>query len=224
MKVEKIINAPVSSNSYLLTEGTGAIIIDPGTIGSKELIDTICSRNLLLEYIFLTHEHFDHCAGTNALRSFSSAPLWCSNECSNLIQDERSNYSAYWLEGEAFQIQAADHCVKHKEELMWHGHTIYFYITHGHSNGSITIRIDNVALFTGDNYVPDIRTYTNLKGGNKDNLRHTLAFYSFFSRYEQMKVYPGHLHSLSIKQAHFYQSLRGCSEKQIQEEVRTIEI
>ena len=224
MKVEKIVNAPMPSNSYLLTDGTGAIVIDPGTIGSARIIEAIRSRGLTLDYIFLTHEHFDHCAGANALLDSSSAQLWCSSECSILIQDERRNYSAFWLEGQSFRVKAADHCVSHREQLQWQGHTIYFYLTPGHSKGCITIRIDDDALFTGDNYVPDIRTYTNLKGGSKEELRHTLALYSLFSRYEQMRVYPGHLQSLPISRVSFCQSLRGYSEQQMHEEAKAIEI
>lgn len=205
------------SNCYLVTDGTGAIVIDPGTIGSDKLIARLKSAGITVDYIFLTHEHFDHCAGVNALRSATSASLWCSEACSRLIGDSRANYSAYWLEGEPFQVAAANHCVAHQEELQWHGHTIYFYITPGHSQGCLTIRIDDVALFTGDNYVPDIRTYTNLKGGSKDDLRQTLAFYSLFARFDGLMVYPGHLKTLPISHAHFYQSLRGYTEKQMAE-------
>jgi glyoxylase-like metal-dependent hydrolase (beta-lactamase superfamily II) len=186
-------------------------------MGSEQLLAYLSAHQLTVEYIFLTHEHFDHCAGLNALRAATHAPLWCSASCSTLIQQSRGNYSAYCLEGEPFEVAAANHLLASVETLEWHLHTIKFYATPGHSQACISICIDKTALFTGDNYVPGIRTYTNLSGGNKEDLRITLAFYSLFAQYPDMTVYPGHLEPVPIAHARFAQSLRGYSEKQMQE-------
>lgn len=224
MKIERLINAPVSSNCYIISDGSGAIVIDAGTADSRELLNYIQSRDLNINFILLTHEHFDHCAGVNAIRKQTNAPVYCSEKCNELIQHSRGNYSAYWTEGKPFEVAPADKIIEDGEELNWRGHSIYFYLTLGHSLGSTTIRIDNEALFTGDNYVPNIRTYTNLSGGSKEDLRKTLAFYSLFIKYPSMIVYPGHLKPLTISHAHFFESLRGYSEQQMEKVAEQLKI
>lgn len=215
MRIERFINAPVSSNCYLIVEEGHAIIVDPGTAGSEMLIRRLDELQLCTDYIILTHEHFDHCAGVNSLRKISRAPLWCSDECNTLIQSSRGNYSAYWMEGEPFRIEQAERILSDRDNIEWLGHQLTFYYTPGHSEGSIAITIDKTCLFTGDNYIPHIRTYTNLKGGSKEKLKYTLALFHSLSDNDDMTVYPGHFDTQPIREAQFNQGLRGFSLQQL---------
>lgn len=219
MDIQKIVNSPVSSNCYLISENVHAVVIDPGTVDCAELLENILAQGLIVDYIILTHEHFDHCAGCNILRKQTTAMLVCSRLCNDSIQDSRGNYSAYWAEGLPFVVEAADHVVTDGEEMDWGGHRICFYLAPGHSQGSLTISIDDVALFTGDNYIPNIRTYTNLNGGSKDELRHTLVRLFSFASNNRMMVYPGHLEPLPIFKARFNEAVRGFSSFQMQQDL-----
>ena len=73
MKVITFKNQPIDSNCYVIYEEyhKSCIIIDPGTYGSKEVIKFIDSKNLIAEYVILTHEHFDHIWGVNALVEYA---------------------------------------------------------------------------------------------------------------------------------------------------------
>lgn len=215
MEIERFINSPVSSNCYILEEKGHAVVIDPGTYGSKEILTTIDERHLLVDDIILTHEHFDHCAGTESLRRCTKAPLLCTSICNELIQDARKNYSAYWTEGEPFSIHPADRTVGDGDILQWQGHTFYFYHTPGHSLACLTIRVDETALFTGDNFIPQMRTYTNLNGGSKDDLRRTLVRLHSLKQFTHLIVYPGHNDSIPIGDAHFNEAFRGFSAQQL---------
>lgn len=222
MHIERFINSPVSSNCYIITENKHSIIIDPGTYESKELIDKIKSLSLEIDYIILTHEHFDHCAGVNNLRLlYNNLQLSCSSKCNNAIQNSRTNYSAYWTEGKPFDIKPADTIIKNLDLWNWQGNEIRFYETPGHSIGSISFCINHQALFTGDCYIPNMRTYTNLNGGSKELLRQTLIhFYQLTRDNNKIIVYPGHLNVLPIEKVHFNEALRGFSQKQIEQEAK----
>lgn len=222
MEIKILINKPVSSNCYLITENEHVIVIDPGTNDCIDLLTDIDSAQLTVDYILLTHEHFDHCAGVNKLRNKTNAPLCCTAQCNALIQHTRGNYSAYWTEGKPFVVEAAEKIISDGDTLCWQGHEIYFYTAPGHSSGSMAVRIDKTALFTGDNYIPNIRTYTNLNGGSKKILIRTLARFYLFNKYESIVVYPGHLKPLPINKAHFNESVRGYSLFQMQQEAERL--
>lgn len=211
MEIKRIVNKPVSSNCFLIIEDNNVIVVDPGTTNCEELMQNINSRQLKIEYIILTHEHFDHCAGCNILRALTKAPLLCSTTCSKLIQSSRKNYSEYWAKEKPFTIKEADYKLKNKEKMDWHGHEVIFYEALGHSKGSIAIQIDKVALFTGDNFIPNIRTYTNLGGASKTDLIHTLVMFQNLATNKDMIVYPGHLEPLRITEARFHQAVSGIS-------------
>jgi hydroxyacylglutathione hydrolase len=222
MNIKRYINSPITSNCYLITDNGHAIVLDPGTDGSKMLIRDISDDGLILDFIILTHEHFDHCVGTNSLRKALKAPLLCSSICNELIQDSRGNYSAYWMEGDPFIIKAADRIISDKETLLWEDHKLNFFSASGHSNGSMAIVIDDTALFTGDDFVPGIRTYTNLNGGSKEKLRTTLARFDEYKQNKEMIVYPGHLDSIPISIVHFNEALRGYSYQQMLQEKKNL--
>jgi hydroxyacylglutathione hydrolase len=220
MEIQRIVNEPMPSNCYVVVEQNHTIVIDPGTIGSRELIKSIHNQNLIVDYIILTHEHFDHCAGCNALRNSTKAQLICSELCNECVQDDRRNYSAYWAEGKPFKIGPAEKRVKDQEEMEWQGHCFHFYMAPGHTSASIAVQIDEEALFTGDDFIPHVRTYTNLKTGSKEELISTLALFSSFYKFEKMKIYPGHYEPMLIRDVHFNQAIRGLSQTQLSSIIR----
>ena len=75
MQVLTIKNQPIDSNCYLIYEEDckSCIVIDPGTNGSKEVIKLIHSKKLITDFVILTHEHFDHIWGVNALVEFADS-------------------------------------------------------------------------------------------------------------------------------------------------------
>jgi hydroxyacylglutathione hydrolase len=218
MEIRRLINAPLTSNNYLITDSSHALVIDPGTAGSAELLKMIKSEGLQVDYIVLTHEHFDHCAGVNALREATHALLACSATCDTLIRRSRGNYSAYWMEGEPFVVEAADILVANGDTMEWRGHKVHILAAPGHSKGSIAIIIDEMAFFTGDDFIPNMRTYTNLNGGSKSDLRRTLARFHTYTRFAGMTVYPGHGEAIAITKAAFNEGLRGYSTQQMMQE------
>ena len=62
-----LVDPLTESNCYIFTSGSSALLIDPN---NADLINTYAAEHHLVpEYVLLTHEHCDHIAGLNDLRS-----------------------------------------------------------------------------------------------------------------------------------------------------------
>lgn len=69
---------------YLIIEGTRAIVIDPYD-------DTSVAAGLTIDYILLTHEHYDHISGVKAWKARTNATVICSKACSTRISNPKGN-------------------------------------------------------------------------------------------------------------------------------------
>ena len=113
--------------------------------------------------VLLTHEHFDHISGLNRIRDLcaSSCRVIAGATCSERIQDEKGNLSAYAdvlaeLGGKQipehwspFACKAADITFENQYAFHWMGHAMEMFSTPGHSAGSCCIVVDDL-LFVGD--------------------------------------------------------------------------
>ncbi len=206
IKVDLIINKPIDSNCYLihLGDNSNCIIIDPGTEDCEDLISIIDKRNLKPEYIFLTHEHFDHIWGVNTLKQKYSIKVVCSQECAERIIDKKRNLSLFYNQ-KGFYLNVAD--IFFHERLfymIWQGINIEFIKTKGHSEGSICIKIEN-NLFSGDSMIKGEKTVLKLPESNKEKLIRSLNYLK--SNYLDTKIYPGHGSSFYFKNYNINESL-----------------
>lgn len=70
MTIKRFINEPVTSNCYVLFDkkkGSDCIVVDPGSKDISPLLSFVEGNHLTAKYIILTHEHFDHCTGADAI-------------------------------------------------------------------------------------------------------------------------------------------------------------
>tara|TARA_R110002073_G_scaffold322276_2_gene498832 strand:+ start:13144 stop:13770 length:627 start_codon:yes stop_codon:yes gene_type:complete len=170
--VEKILNSPIESNSFLIytNENKSCVIVDPGTENCKSLFEFIKKKQLEPEYIFLTHEHFDHIWGVNKLKNtYNDVKIIASRECSLNIVNKKKNLSVFYNQV-GFDCYPADILIEDIGlKLFWNDSYFKFFKTKGHSEGSICFSISNY-LFTGDTLIKDEKTVTKLPGGSKDEL------------------------------------------------------
>lgn len=182
-----------SSCAYVvLARGTQeALVIDPGNPVAAGILNLLGSLNVQrVPYIILTHEHFDHIAGVDALRQEFGSRLVCSQQCADAIGDPKANMSFY-KDGGGLTCGPADWiCERDGWALEWSAGTMRLTATPGHSPGGVCVSIDG-HLFTGDTLMGNRRTPVHLPGGNAPELRQSLErIVNEFG--PETIVHPGH--------------------------------
>jgi glyoxylase-like metal-dependent hydrolase (beta-lactamase superfamily II) len=203
IKVLSFVNTPVPSNTYLLIDEDGhCIVIDPGTKEQSDVRNYIQLHRLTLDYIILTHEHFDHCWGVNFLLETSSAKVVATQLCAEWVETPMNYFNQlYYNSDEMYQIEKVDITVEELGgKLMWRNTSVSFVKTPGHTNKCMCIEIEG-CLFTGDTLLYGTKPYIKKRyGGSKLELKNSIE--SLFSAYSgETKVFPGHGSPLILKEA-----------------------
>lgn len=194
LTLKQIENIPISSNCFVLYDkavGNNCIVIDPGSEDNSSLYQYLEQEDLLPKYIFLTHEHFDHCWGVDDIREvYSDVKLVCSQICSEAIQDKKKNYSVFHQQP-GFDLKPADIVLEDVNwKVNWNGYNIRFEPAQGHSAAGIIFFIDKY-VFTGDTLIKNIKTVTKLKTASKEKLKDSLLMFEN-EKGKNLIVCPGH--------------------------------
>jgi hydroxyacylglutathione hydrolase len=193
MNVKTVKNSPIDSNCYIVyqKENSRCLIIDPGTPDMEEVINFLIVQNLTPEYIILTHEHFDHIWGVTALLEYSDPIIIANKYCIESIKDPKKNLSLFYDQKGFFISKEVKSIELIGETLIWEKFVIKFISTPGHSDGSISILI-NENLFSGDLMINGLKTITKLPSGNKKKLLNSLKMVKCQFSSIKTLVYPGH--------------------------------
>lgn len=203
----------LSSNSYLLSIGNHAVVIDP--CRNEEFFAAL--KGLKVDSCILTHEHYDHINGANELKAQYHCPVICSCICGERIQNPKLNAARYYPAFVQMQTRLpatrpelidigysckTDAVFEYERVILWRGYQLFLKETPGHSPGSICIVINQRILFTGDTLMKGQMPYTRFPGGSlQDFKRNTIPFLSCFSG--ETIVYPGHGEPFLLKDAVF---------------------
>lgn len=196
MKIERFINSPVPSNTYILTDEPSkeCVIVDPGTKGSQKVIKYIGDNCFNPKYILLTHGDFDHVWGVNSLKEiFPAIQIVASKEAARLMAIPQSYFSAlYFGKPEPYSIEKVD-CIidENGNQLVWRDNSIRFIQTPGHTTCSNLILFNDL-LFSGDTILKDTKPFIQKRhGGNKEVFKKSVRWI-LDSFQDDVIVYPGH--------------------------------
>jgi hydroxyacylglutathione hydrolase len=162
-----------TSNTYLCKweNSNRAILFDIGEY--HELKEYIIQKGISIEFLFLTHGHYDHIYYINLLlNDFPNCKVFGSDFTIESLKNPKLNLSFYHLNPIVFKgsnLQIVQDGMKHFVEES----SILCYYTPGHNKGSMVYSLDNF-LFTGDSLIPGIPVVTKLKGGDKSQNRNSL--------------------------------------------------
>lgn len=180
MNIKKIVSAEMDQNCYLIEKDGKGILIDPGIDGEK--IKKAC-ENVEVNYILLTHCHFDHLYSLNNLRNgkivagtkecahnmISLNTSLCTPECLPKAScDKILNEGVYNFDG--IEVK----CIK----------------TPGHTDGCACFLIDGV-LFSGDTLFSGSIGRTDFPTGSFSVLENSLKN-KIYTLPDETEVYPGH--------------------------------
>ncbi|WP_237036205.1 MBL fold metallo-hydrolase [Mediannikoviicoccus vaginalis] len=191
MEVLKIETRRLVENIYIIIEGDGAIIIDPG-YEFDSLVDLIENRDLKLEKILLTHGHGDHIGSCEQLRAKYNTPVYAHEKERELLLDPNLNLSAAMYGDISLE---ADFYVNEDSEVYFNDHKIEFIYTPGHTIGSQCIKIGQ-NLFTGDTLFRNSIGRTDLPTSNPEDMKNSLEKIKLLD--DELIVYPGHNSSSTI--------------------------
>ena len=166
MKVKWMQVGPIGTNCYILEDETTnkAAVIDPGDEAGR-IAQTLQEDGVQVEYILLTHGHYDHTTGVPQLKQqFPAAQVY--------IHQADANGAGSQLFPLAGQVKDL-HYYGEGDTLTLGSLTIRVLETPGHSPGSVTLQVEDV-LFTGDTLFCGSMGRTDLRGGSYEEIMASL--------------------------------------------------
>jgi len=191
MDVVRIPCGPIMTNSYLIsTDGNTCFILDPAE--GTTLLQHMQSVHWQPTAILLTHGHWDHITGIQMiLEQYPSLPVFVHREDQTFLFDATLNgsvnfYAPYHLD-RSVALQSWD------EFPALAGESWRVIETPGHTNGSITLQIQN-HLFTGDFLFQETVGRTDFQFGSAKTMHTTLKKFmaSYKDSNENYIIHPGH--------------------------------
>ena len=178
----------LGTNCYIVSDDSGrAAIIDPGG-DAQRILDAVQVNNLTVDYILLTHAHFDHIMAVEELSEAMGAQILVGAGDAPMLYDAQLNLSAMVFPSQAVEVTA--HRLLFDRETIHIGNTeLTVMETPGHTRGSVCYVGDGV-LFSGDTLFAGSIGRTDLPGGDMSVLRRSLA--RLASLDGDLTVYPGH--------------------------------
>ena len=175
------------SNSYLIVNETHAALIDAG-VDVDRVRASLVKMGATLDYVLLTHGHFDHTIFVDKLRKAMPSPLVVHVADAEMLVDAEKS-AQYHFFGTKSVHDPADKTVKHGDALPLGNTVITVHHTPGHSQGSVCYRVED-ALFSGDTLFASGYGRCDLYGGDMSALAHSLG--SLRALDQKLTIYPGH--------------------------------
>ena len=185
----KIFNVtPLATNcTYLVDKATGCnAVTDPGD-RSESLIEQIKADGGKLDYVIITHGHYDHIGFAKQLADMFSAKIVTGRATEEFFSDSNLNHSAFHdITIEPFK---ADILLDDGDTFMLGETKVKYITTPGHTRGCGCYIIDNL-LISGDTLFCESYGRTDLPTGSNSDM------YNSFKKLKQLEgdytVIPGH--------------------------------
>ena len=188
MKIQNLYPGSWGSNCYLLECGTHAAIVDPSA-DANTITTLLAQKGLTLDFILLTHGHFDHIVSIDSLRELTGAPVLIHEADLSMPEDAHKNafYTFFRMER---AYKRPDRALQDKEILHLGDESIRVIHTPGHTAGCVSFLCNDEFLITGDTLFADSYGRYDLYGGNASALFQSLR--SLRDLPQNLTIYPGH--------------------------------
>ena len=205
MKTVKLQNYHTSENTYIVYDEStmNGFITDPA-YGVDKTIEYLNENNIKLNYVFITHCHYDHIEDMEELREKLSLKLVCGDKADINIKDPYINLSLSAL-GYNIIAKKADIILKDCESIDIDNMTVKCIYTPGHTNCSVCYLFGK-EMFCGDTLFLRNCGRWDLPTGNEEDLRKSVKE-KIYTLDENIILHPGHGEDTSIgyeKKFNFY--------------------
>ena len=189
IQVKQVQNRFFAVANYLIIDDAANYcwLVDVGNIS---LIKD-AAEGRAIKGVFLTHSHHDHMFGINDLmEAYPDCNIYLSEAGVAVLASDKLNFSKYVGPVVSYQGSNLVTFKEIKEFVLFPDITIKAIPTPGHSEDSVTYKLDNY-LFTGDSYIPGVPVVTKLRGGNRELAKQSTEFiHSLIG--ENTALCPGH--------------------------------
>ncbi len=192
IEIHDITNTIFTSKTYILSKAGGdkAWLVDIGDI--DPVLSYLEVHHLYVEGVFLTHAHFDHIYGLDALVAhFPNCKVIVCEYAKLALASDKLNMSRY--HGISIMFESDNIVVVHEDEsmrLFENEPEIVFYETPGHNPGCLTLVLGDM-IFTGDAYIPGVGANTRLPRADKELAKVSLE--RILKLAEGKRIFSGHL-------------------------------
>lgn len=179
-----------TTNTYIVTEEeTGATAVVDPSLPEESLIEKLSGKDV--QYILLTHGHFDHFCGAKLVKEKTGAKVVIHKDDEIMLHDVTKNEFQINCLGYQFPEIDADILTEDGTELMLGNTKITVMHTPGHSMGGVCyLFMEDKVMFSGDTLFKLCAGRADLYGGNgRQELRSLAKISELEGNY---KVYPGH--------------------------------
>ena len=184
------------SNCYIISDNGHAAVIDPSA-SAKGILDYIKNHGLQLDFIIITHGHFDHIMSLDTLRNAANIPAYIHEYDNELLGDgEKNAFKTFFGKDRAFA--PADKLLSDKDKLALGNAELEIMLTPGHTKGSVCI-ITPDFFVTGDTLFANSYGRCDLYGGSISAMRESLKKLRDFDK--NLPIYPGHGESAKLGHA-----------------------
>ncbi len=194
MIIKTICNYFNDENTYIIHNDNSefAVVIDPGC--DVDLIDEYLNENnLKLNFIILTHCHYDHISTMDNLEKYGAKVIGGEN-CAINLKDSKINLSEVGL---GYKLEKnVDIILKDNEEKDINGINVRCIYTPGHTSCSVCYLFED-NLFSGDTLFLRSVGRWDLPTGEHLTLEDSLVK-KLYELDDEIKVYPGHGKATSI--------------------------
>ena len=186
MIIRQIFNTVFRSCSYVISHEGCSWLVDCGDL--DQILPLVDGD---LQGVLLTHAHFDHIYGLNSLMIlYPGLSVYTNQVGLDTLLNDKLNFSRYYGEPIIFNEPDRVKLVKDREWVeLFDGIRAQVVFTPGHSPCCVTWIIDD-ALFTGDSFIPGVKTVTNIPHSNKDLAAKSEALIRELA--EHRTIYSGH--------------------------------
>lgn len=189
--IKEFVNSVFTSKTYILyREGEKWVwLVDIGDVAP--VVSFLKDKGMIVKGVFLTHAHFDHIYGLEALiEQYPDGKVYCTEYSKMALASDKLNMSRYHERPIRYERNNVEVVQEGDKMTLYNGESdIQFYETPGHNPGCLTLVLGDY-IFTGDAYIPGVKVVTNLPKGDKALAE--LSLERIIKLTEGKIVLPGH--------------------------------
>ena len=197
MKVERFLTGILSTNCYVAwdEQTKAAVMVDPAAY-PKKMAEFLKEEGLEIQAVLLTHGHFDHIMGLDALLNDYPVPVYVHEAEKELIADPKTNLSLTYTNGYVFENAVY---VTDGQKIEAAGTVFEVLFTPGHTLGGCCYYAESEhILFSGDTLFRWSIGRSDLPTGDEATLIRSIKE-KLLVLPEHTVVYPGHMAATTIQ-------------------------